>query len=147
MKTTDRNFKMIDDKMTDCKDHDRERDSRMTEQDANKLAAAINAALRETGNLHNAYKHIDGIDDGMGLEAVAHPVSTGQTQGVIQIVDDSRWFVMVVKPDGRYLADKVWTLISDMEVVALGRQIYHTNNITPVYNCDAAFGQWFGEWF
>lgn len=98
-------------------DEERAANSRLTESQANKLAAAINSALRSTGN------HSDGREvTGRNYDAVAQPVPTGETRGIIQIVDDSRWTVTVGKVDGCCLLP-IYHFTSDVEVAHFARMI------------------------
>lgn len=118
----DRIRELTDENLRSYEDESRATGAHMTEQDANKLAAAINDALKMSGQAVPELDREEFPSQAHGLTAVASLRPTGETRGIIQIVDGTAWYVMVGNLEGCVLYPK-WYLKTDVEVVEVAHAL------------------------
>jgi len=133
---------MNDENFKGYEDESRISDTHMTEQDANRLAAAVNDAIRSTGQVEIPLDRAE-LPNRHGMTAIAHPRPTGETRGIIQIVDDSAWYVLVGNLEGCILTPK-WYLKSDVEVIEVAHALMML--IEDSDDCVETIGCWDQAW-
>jgi len=106
---TEKIWKAIEIEFTNYEEQSRARESYMDEAYAMKLAASINDAFRKTDD-----------ERSRNMDATAHPVPTGETKGIIQIVEENRWYVVVGRIDGCFLIP-IYHFTSDVEVASFAK--------------------------
>lgn len=107
--------------------------AKLTEAEAYKMAAAINDALRQSGNYTDGFE-----DNGANMKAMAVPTPTGERRGLIEIVGDD-WHVVIGSVDGPILMPEYF-IGSAMHVTYVAHSI-----LLAVDDADAV-NNWYTEW-